>query len=164
MSLNIPKNKGQGLWIPHEILLNKELNAQEKIILGQVVNLQKHKGCFAGNTHFGEILNLSSDRAGKIISNLVKKGFLFRKIEQEKGNLRWLYISEKLNQLPIVKNNNSIVENNQTLSTNTTIGIVKNNSYIKELNNNNKYYKNEKQKKSKNYFQNEADYSTGLHH
>lgn len=161
MGINKQNNIGQGLWIPQAILSNKELNVQEKLILAQVINLQKHKGCFAGNTHFGIILNISADRAGKIISGLVKKGFLERVIEKERGSLRWLFITEKANSPPIFKNNHSIVKNNYPVSVKTTKGIVENNSHIKELNNNLNYYKNEKQK---NNSQNKIDYSKGLYH
>ena len=44
--------KLKGLWIPAEILLNKDLSDKEKIILSMILYLSEEKGsCFASNKY-----------------------------------------------------------------------------------------------------------------
>ncbi len=71
------KRNLKGLWIPAEILLNKELSDKEKIILSMIVYLSDETGsCFASNKYIASIVNVTSDRVSKIVSSLKKKGFI----------------------------------------------------------------------------------------
>jgi hypothetical protein len=50
----------KGLWIPDEILDDKNLDAANRIILAEIYSLCKlTKGCFAGDKHLGTLANLS---------------------------------------------------------------------------------------------------------
>ena len=67
--------KLKGLWIPAEILLNKNLSDKEKVILAMILYLSEEKGsCFASNKYIASIVNVTSDRVSKIVSSLKDKG------------------------------------------------------------------------------------------
>ena len=69
--------KLKGLWIPSEILLNKDLSDKEKIILSMVLYLSDETGsCFASNKYIASIVNVTSDRVSKIVSSLKKKEYI----------------------------------------------------------------------------------------
>lgn len=70
----------KGIWIPKEIYLNEELNWTEKILLVEIDSLSNINGCFASNDHFAKHLNVSKDRISKIISKLVKLGYITSEI------------------------------------------------------------------------------------
>ncbi len=67
----------RGIWTSAEILLNKELSLNEKTVLAMVMSFSKNEGsCFMSNQYIAEILNVSKDRASRIVSSLKKKGFI----------------------------------------------------------------------------------------
>lgn len=67
----------RGIWISAEILLNKELAPNEKLVLAMVMSFNKDEGsCFMSNQYIGKILNVSKDRASRIVSSLKKNGFI----------------------------------------------------------------------------------------
>ena len=71
--------KLKGLWIPAEILLNKDLSDKEKIILSMILYLSDETGsCFASNKYIASIVNVTSDRVSKIVSSLKKKEYISR--------------------------------------------------------------------------------------
>lgn len=74
--------KLKGLWIPAEILLNKELSDKEKIILAMILYLSEEKGsCFASNKYIANIVNVTPERVSKIISSLKDKGYVDVKLK-----------------------------------------------------------------------------------
>ena len=69
--------KLKGLWIPAEIILNKDLSDKEKIILSMVLYLSEEKGsCFASNKYIANIVNVTPERVSKIISSLRDKEYI----------------------------------------------------------------------------------------
>ena len=65
------------IWTSAEILLNKELSLNEKTVLAMVMSFSKNEGsCFMSNQYIAEILNVSKDRASRIVSSLKKEGFI----------------------------------------------------------------------------------------
>ena len=69
--------KLKGLWIPAEILLNKDLSDKEKIILSMILYLSEEKGsCFASNKYIANIVNVTPERVSKIIRSLKDKGYV----------------------------------------------------------------------------------------
>ena len=47
----------RGIWISAEILLNKELAPNEKLVLAMVMSFNKDEGsCFMSNQYIGKIL------------------------------------------------------------------------------------------------------------
>lgn len=76
------KQKLRGLWIPVEILLNKELSDKEKIILSIIIYLSEEtKSCFASNKYIANIVNVTHERVSKIISSLKDKGYVSVKLK-----------------------------------------------------------------------------------
>lgn len=74
--------KLKGLWIPAEILLNKELTDKEKIILAIILYLSEEtKSCFASNKYIANIVNVTADRVSKIISSLREKNYIKVKLK-----------------------------------------------------------------------------------
>lgn len=75
----------KGIWIPREIWLSKELTIQEKVLLAEIDSLDNDEGCFASNEYFGEFLDLSKERARKIIASLKNKGYISVEIIYKEG-------------------------------------------------------------------------------
>ena len=74
--------KLKGLWIPAEILFNKDLSDKEKIILSMVLYLSEEKGsCFASNKYIASIVNVTPERVSKIISSLKDKEYVKVKLK-----------------------------------------------------------------------------------
>lgn len=64
-----------GLWIPVEIEA-LPLNLTEKVLLAEVVSLDRVGECFASNEHFSKLLGVRPDSASRMISKLKKLGYL----------------------------------------------------------------------------------------
>ena len=74
--------KLKGLWIPVEILLNKDLSDKEKIILSMILYLSEEtKSCFASNKYIASIVNVTANRVSKIISSLKEKQYIKVKLK-----------------------------------------------------------------------------------
>ena len=68
----------RGIWIPKEVWLNKDLSANEKILLAEIDSLGGFSdGCFASNQYLAEFFGLSKDRISKLISGLKNKGDVY---------------------------------------------------------------------------------------
>ncbi len=65
-----------GIWIPKEILMSKNLGQTEKLLISSIFTLDKGKGCYATNGYFSELLGISKDRASKVINKLIKLRYL----------------------------------------------------------------------------------------
>lgn len=78
----------KGIWIPAEIWLTPDLSISEKLLLMEVDSFCSHaqgKGCYANNTHFAKLLQVSENRVSHIIKGLVNKGLLERKFTYKEG-------------------------------------------------------------------------------
>ena len=95
--------KLKGLWIPVEVLLNKDLSDKEKIILSMILYLSEEtKSCFASNKYIASIVNVTANRVSKIISSLKEKEYI-------KVKLKYKTDSKEIEQrqiTPIVQNIN----------------------------------------------------------
>ncbi len=93
--------KLKGLWIPAEILLNKDLSDKEKIILSMILYLSKEKGsCFASNKYIANIVNVTPERVSKIISSLRDKDYVRVRLKYKKDSKE----IEEIQITPIVEN------------------------------------------------------------
>ncbi len=70
----------KGIWIPKEILNNKNLGQTEKILISSIFTLDSGKGCYATNGYFAQLLGISKDRVSKVINKLIKSEYLNSKI------------------------------------------------------------------------------------
>ncbi|MCW7475544.1 helix-turn-helix domain-containing protein [Leptospira levettii] len=64
-----------GLWIPVEIEA-LPLNLSEKVLLAEIVSLDRVGECFASNEHFSKLLGVRPDSASRMISKLKKMGYI----------------------------------------------------------------------------------------
>ena len=71
------------LAIPRDILIDKKLKANEKMIMGFVITFTNNsREAFASNRLLGAILSLSPSRVSSIISGLVKKKYLMINLQR----------------------------------------------------------------------------------
>lgn len=65
-----------GVWIPSEILEDKNLTLKEKTFLAGLKYLYTGRECTATNAEMSKFFNLSERTVSKIIASLDKKGYL----------------------------------------------------------------------------------------
>lgn len=71
------KRDFKGIWIPKELWEDTHLTKMEMLLFVEIDSLSNYeKGCFAGNTHLGKFLGVSSSRASQIVTSLKKKGYI----------------------------------------------------------------------------------------
>lgn len=77
---NIELNrKTKGLWIPIEIWEDKNLNWNEKILFLEIDSFtSKDNDCFISNKYISNLLGVSETSANKILSSLIKKGYVIK--------------------------------------------------------------------------------------
>ena len=66
----------KGIWIPYEVLVDKNLNDKEKIIYSMILYLSKENDCTMSNTYISKLLNICNVQASRIINSLKKKGYI----------------------------------------------------------------------------------------
>ena len=67
----------KGLWIPIEILTDKNLSDKEKHIYSLVIFLSQEKQyCFCTNKTISELLNISVTQVSKLVNSLKTKGYI----------------------------------------------------------------------------------------
>jgi len=72
----IIKREFEGIWIPKEIWLNKNLNILEKCLLAEIKSLDGKKGCFASNSYFAKFFGVKEQNISKHITKLKKLGYV----------------------------------------------------------------------------------------
>jgi hypothetical protein len=64
-------SKRKGIWIPMELIENKQLDWTNKVLLSEIFSLHsQEKGCIASNKHFGDLLDITDSAASRRISKL----------------------------------------------------------------------------------------------
>lgn len=72
MKINI-----KGIWIPFEILTNKDLSDKEKLIYSIILYFSKEKDyCSVSNNQLAELLNLTTNHVSKLISSLNSRKYV----------------------------------------------------------------------------------------
>ena len=66
----------KGIWIPYEVLVDKNLNDKEKIIYSMILYLSKENDCTMSNTYISNLLNICNVQASRIINSLKKKEYV----------------------------------------------------------------------------------------
>lgn len=98
------KSDLKGLWMPSEILINNKLTDKEKIILSMIIYLSKDKGyCFATNSYFSDILNVTAVSISRIINSLKKKNYIkinmnYKSNSKEIENRQIILLKEVMNR------------------------------------------------------------------
>jgi hypothetical protein len=114
--------------IHSSILLDTELNSNEKLLIALIHNLSSDKGyCYANNGYLSDVLNVGKVRVSGIISGLISKGYLEREIifkDNKQIDKRLIRLTKPL---PIIKNFNSPINiNDKKIIQNDNRGIIKN--------------------------------------
>ena len=156
--------KLKGLWIPVEILLNKDLSDKEKIILSMILYLSEEtKSCFASNKYIASIVNVTANRVSKIISSLKEKEYI-------KVKLKYKTDSKEIEQrqiTPIVQNINRYNSKSQEdIETNNYLNSQKqqypiynkDKDIINNIKNKNNYNKWDTCKKRNNPYRSDRNY------
>ena len=156
--------KLKGLWIPVEILLNKDLSDKEKIILSMILYLSEEtKSCFASNKYIASIVNVTANRVSKIISSLKDKGYIKVKLKYKTDSKE----IEERQITPIVENINrysqklqeGIDNNNYLNSKKRPYPIGENNKdIINNIKNKNDYNKGDTLKKRNIPYRSDRNY------
>ena len=147
----------KGLWIPIEILTDKNLSDKEKHIYSLVIFLSQEKQyCFCTNKTISELLNISVTQVSKLVNSLKDKGYIniemvYKENSKEVDIRKLIPIEEKLNTLF----NKSLIPSPTKLQY-TTREKFKDNKYNINKYNINKY-KNTNNKRLCNYEQRDYD-------
>lgn len=65
------------LKIPYQILLNNELDAENKILLSKIIELDKlPDGCYISNNHLGSLLGINRFSVSKRVTRLRTLGYV----------------------------------------------------------------------------------------
>ena len=82
----------EGVWIPKEIYLNKNLNALDKIIYAEINSLDNHLNggdyCFASNQYLADFCGCSVRKVSDQINKLISMGYL--RVVKTDGRKRWI--------------------------------------------------------------------------
>lgn len=97
----------KGLWIPIEVLTDKNLSDKEKQIYSLIVFLSQEKQyCFCTNKTISELLNISVTQVSKLVNSLKDKGYIKQDILEDRlaeeildGNLK----KDKLTKIGVDK-------------------------------------------------------------
>lgn len=69
----------KGIWIPIEIWEDKNLSWNERILFLEIDSFTSvDKDCFISNEYIANLLNVSETSANKILSSLIKKGYVIK--------------------------------------------------------------------------------------
>lgn len=125
----------KGIWIPYEILVDKNLNDKEKMIYSMIIYLSKENECVMSNTYISNLLNICNVQASRIVNSLKKKGYI--KIE--------IIYKKESKEIALRK----IMPINKYVNKSKQINHEPNNKNVKDIINNDKIdYKNKIQYKS----------------
>ena len=127
----------KGIWIPKEILLDEKLTDKEKIVLSIVISFSEdNKTCYVGNRYLSKLLNVTQNRASKIVSSLQGKGYVQVQMDyfENTNNIknRIIILSDKIDGIGKKDNRSCYFEQDP---------VVEKGKYI--INNNKKYYNKE---------------------
>lgn len=131
-----------GIYIPREIWFDRNLNANEKVLLMEIDSLDKsEKGCYAGNEYFSNFLGINETNTSAAINKLIKLGYVTK--TGFDGRKRYLKSNLKYTVEPYCKEKGSLIENNnaallKTISRDVNNKIINNNKLDNILNNKDK--------------------------
>lgn len=70
------ERKFEGVWIPADRWLDKNLNMMEVVLITEIDSLDNEQGCFASNAYFSSFFGLSKSRISQLINGLKDKGYI----------------------------------------------------------------------------------------
>ena len=69
-------NNCKEIRVPIEIMNVRNLTITQKVLLSQIAGLDNKEGCFATNSYFAKLFNLSKTQISSLISDLKEKGWI----------------------------------------------------------------------------------------
>lgn len=78
--------KFEGVWIPKNIWLSKDLTLQEKVFIVEINSLDNDEGCFASNQYFADFFGISKRRVSDVIKSLIEKKYIISTIIYKKNS------------------------------------------------------------------------------
>lgn len=111
-----------GLWIPIELLEDRQLILNDKVVLSAIYALDdKEQGCFASNKYLSQLIGITQRSVSAIISKLKREGYI--KVEIENGYKRTIkYLGkskDNSNQTPEEPNEQTETEKPESNSNQT---------------------------------------------
>lgn len=71
------KNQKKGIWIPEEIMVDKNLDWTNKALLSEIYSLcDLPDGCIASDNHFGKLLGIGRTSVNKRVNKLEALGYI----------------------------------------------------------------------------------------
>lgn len=116
----------KGIWIPKEICNLKNLGWTEKLLLSEVYTLSYQKECYANNEHFSALLSITKESVSRIISKLIRIGYLNSEIKYKENTkqverrilkVNWNFVINKNDNTPMQNCNYPPCENDNDLPT-----------------------------------------------
>ena len=112
----------KGIWIPYEVLVDKNLNDKEKIIYSMILYLSKENDCTMSNTYISNLLNICNVQASRIINSLKKKEYIKIEIVYKQNSKeialrkiipidKYVNTSKRMSNEPINKDVKDIINN-----------------------------------------------------
>lgn len=102
--------------IPADIRYDKELNANARLLYGEITALCNEKGiCWASNEYFANLYGVSKSTITRWISQLVSKKYIFTKMFYKKDSKeiekRIISVNNFKENTPISKNEDTYTQN-----------------------------------------------------
>lgn len=87
----------RGIWLPIEVINDKNTTFQEKLILMEINQLSMlDDGCVASNSHFAELFKIKKESVSRSINSLEEKGYISIKIVDGSRNHKRIVTINKL--------------------------------------------------------------------
>lgn len=123
----------KGIWIPAYIWLSEGIGVNEKVLWANIDSLESpDRGCFATNGFLAKILNVSEKHVSRMISKLVKLGFVY---SEDVNGERQLRITPKPNNVGTQKCVGGVRKNAEGGTQKCGEGVRKNAEQINKSNN-----------------------------
>lgn len=133
--------------IPANVRYDKRLKPNAKLLYGEITSLTNKTGyCWAENSYFADLFEVSTETISRWVSQLEKLGYLSVEIQKSKGNKRRISLfgisvekvlknSPKNDDLPIDEKVNTYCQKSQEVLTKKSRGIDKKVKSYNRINN-----------------------------
>lgn len=123
-------SKRLGIFIPIELIQNKELDWLNKILLTEIISLsQLRKGCIASNQKLSDFLQIDKSSIHRRIKFLVEMDYI--KTENKYSGKRCIgRVIKPTGKLMVAQNTIMVAQNNEVVAENTINGSVEHHSMV----------------------------------
>lgn len=124
--------KRTGIWIPIELMNDKQLDWPNKVLMTEILSLHKlPKGCRASNDQLAELLGIKKSAVSKRITKLKKLGYIQTKDVYQRNECVGRIITPILgvpkNELPEPKNEgkkNPVKQHDEKVNSDASLGSI----------------------------------------